>query len=159
MASQPLAKVVGRRIGIIRSKRKVDQARLIAELNEFGLEFTQPTISRIERGERELNATELFCFAAALGCSVVALFDPDDDVVEVAGGVLEGAAVRDWVRGFVPPPGMPSPPYYEAAPEDEWRAFFVPGFQRLVRNVTDRLPRALGDENTDTELVLRLLDN
>ena len=158
MPQQSLTKVVGERVKATRDRRGWDQSDLGAALTAVGLEYTQPTISRIERGERELSTSELFAFAAVLGVSPLALVVPlEGDAVEVGDGVVDGWALRDWVRGFAAPSGVDALAYRDAMPADERRAFHVPGVERLVRWTTDRLLRALGDG--DTELALRLLDD
>jgi transcriptional regulator with XRE-family HTH domain len=162
MPEKSLVKVVGERVRAIRAKQRINQTDLIGALRDVGFDFEQPTISRIERGERELSVSELFGFAAALGVSPVALVAPDaPSVIEAGGREVDDCGLRDWMRGFVPPSWIRERgavlAYYEALPEDERAAFHVPGVERLVRWTTDRLLRALGDG--DTELAHRLLDD
>jgi transcriptional regulator with XRE-family HTH domain len=142
---------VGPRVTVIRRKRNMEQSQLIAALEERGFTFTQSTISRVEKGDRELNVGELFGFAAALDCSPLALLDLEDDV-EVAGRVVDSWELRDWVRGFASPGWMDARAFYEAMPEDEWRAYRVDGVERLVRATTSRLLAALGDDETEAAL-------
>jgi transcriptional regulator with XRE-family HTH domain len=152
MAEQSLTEVISERIREIRyHKLGMNQAKLAAELAARGFPYEQTTLSRIERGERELRVSELFAFAAALGVSPIALLLPTDpaDDIEVGGDDrwLNGTQLRRWIRGFVPPPGANDRQrrlHYEQLPADEWNAFRVPGVERLVIWVIDRLLPALG---------------
>jgi transcriptional regulator with XRE-family HTH domain len=158
VAQHSLAEVVGKRVKALRERHGWDQSELSQRLATVGLEYAQPTISRIERGERELSTTELFSFAGVLHVSPLELVTPaEDDAVEAAGGVLDPAKLRGWVRGFAAPPELDALAFYDAMPANERRAFRIAGVERLVRWTTDRLLRALGDG--DTEFALRLLDD
>jgi transcriptional regulator with XRE-family HTH domain len=158
MAEQSLTEVISERIKTIRyHKLGMNQGELAAELAKRGFHYEQTTISRIERGERELSVSELFAFAAALGVSPIALLLPTnpEDGVWIANGILDGPGLRDWIRGFVPPPRANDRQrrlHYEQLPADEWNALQVPGVQRLVIWVTDRLLRALGNRAMASEV-------
>jgi transcriptional regulator with XRE-family HTH domain len=145
----PLAKAVGERVRTIRGRQLgMNQTALIAELKRRGFDYEQPTISRIERGERELSVSELFAFALVLGVSPLALVTPEDpdDIVELGGEYLNVHQLRDWVRSLIPPPpGEHRRRYLNALPNDEFHALQVPGVEKLVAAVTDRLLRFLGE--------------
>lgn len=51
-----------------REKASITQAELAERLTRAGLDVTQSVVSKIERGERRLDAVEFIYFARALGC-------------------------------------------------------------------------------------------
>ncbi len=77
----------------------------------------QANIAKIEAGQRKrLVVEDVLLFAAALNVSPVHLLVPfeDDHHIDTGFGAMESAALREWVRGWGPPP------HAQSGHEVEW---------------------------------------
>jgi len=65
--------IVGDRIRIARAIHKppMSQSDLLAQLQVHGLEITQPSLSRMENGQRPVNDYELVALSEVLNVSVM----------------------------------------------------------------------------------------
>jgi transcriptional regulator with XRE-family HTH domain len=69
---------IGLRIKEIRDRKKLKQTDLAAKLQTAGFDIDSNTISKIERGLRNLSGRELCIFAKVLGVSPFWLADVDE---------------------------------------------------------------------------------
>ena len=79
----PHPKIVGNVVGAYikkaRKKARLTQIQLSAELSvEYGIELSEPLISKIESGERTVRDKELKAIAQALGVTPDVLFGLKD---------------------------------------------------------------------------------
>jgi transcriptional regulator with XRE-family HTH domain len=151
---EELQKVVGERIKWLRIRRGWLQDDLSALLQHAGIAIQQPTLSRIERGERALDMQEMLGFAVVLGISPLGLILPDEEI-EAGGRAFDEIRLRDFWRGLIVPGWADALAYSDGMPADERSAYRLAGVERLVVAVTDRLLRAIGEG--EKKLALDLL--
>lgn len=68
-----LEATIGANVRTLRANRGWSQAKLASELQNFGVNLTQPTIAKLEGAERPIRVNELQALAFALGVSVEGL--------------------------------------------------------------------------------------
>jgi transcriptional regulator with XRE-family HTH domain len=81
--------VLARNARAYRSRKGIGQERLAARMRALGYSaFLRQTISKVEKGERRLFATEVFGLALALEITMRQLLEPqpDDKQVELPNG-------------------------------------------------------------------------
>ncbi len=111
MGSRPLAarapgEVFRHRLREAREARGMSQRELVMRVNSsLGLDMKQPTVTRIERGERKVTLDEMVVFALALDVAPVHLLVPidSDEPIRLAPN-LEASPydTRAWIRGAMP---------------------------------------------------------
>lgn len=100
---------IAQRVKQLRGRRGWTAAQLGAELAPHGVRWDRFTVANLENGKRQnVTVNELFALALALDVAPVNLLVPlHDTPYEVTPSRAEGAdAVRSWVRGEEPLPGM-----------------------------------------------------
>lgn len=89
--------------------RNLKQSDLADRMQTLGYQWTQSTVSDIERGERDVTATELVALALVLRNTVGSLLDPyyaDGDTELIYGDLepLDAQEVGAWLRQDDPLP-------------------------------------------------------
>jgi transcriptional regulator with XRE-family HTH domain len=75
-----LEQVIGRNVRAVREDRKLSQTTLGNRVAEWlGGSIPKQIVSKVEKGERSLDLTELVTFAHVLGVAVVDLLTPEGD--------------------------------------------------------------------------------
>lgn len=104
MAPTSYADVIVRNIRGMRSRKGLDQSELVERMRALGFtNWHRQTISRVERGDRRIQAEELLGLAVALETTMPALLTAldDDKAVEFPSGqVVDAAYVRALATGF-----------------------------------------------------------
>lgn len=93
------------RLREFRQARHLSQAQLAARVNAQGGVVTQTTITRLERGPREVTLDEMLSLARALNVSPLALLLPTGDageVMSIDGVQVTAGKVVDWFLGHSP---------------------------------------------------------
>lgn len=88
----------------LREAQGWSQARLAAEVVKRGGVITQTTLTRLERGPRQVTLDELLTLAAALRVSPLVLLLPEtaEDSVRIDRQELSAADLADWFLGVDP---------------------------------------------------------
>lgn len=81
---------IGRNLQFIRTLGNMSQTELAKRARGRGLQFHQPTVQRIENGERPLRLTEATVICELFECSLGDLLDTKDNhtkMIDVASGL------------------------------------------------------------------------
>jgi transcriptional regulator with XRE-family HTH domain len=84
--------------------RDLDQAGLAEKMRHLRHEWTQATVSEVERGERNVTVDELAGLAIAFGVALGELLDPDRLRVSLDVGMtgpLRKSLASAWARGLL----------------------------------------------------------
>lgn len=102
-APESISEVARRRVQEVREIRRLSLRDLSARLVALGHRIDKTTLSRIERGDREITLPELDALALALGVSPLSLTCPTDDAAPMRVGTTvtrPAGTIRAWRRGF-----------------------------------------------------------
>lgn len=102
-----VASVVARNVADLRDRRRLSVRALSARLSELGHPILASGLSKIENGDRRVDADDLVALAVALGVSPVRLLLPAEEVGEVQLTPEQHAAwssAWEWATGAQPLP-------------------------------------------------------
>lgn len=151
----PLA-TVARRVREVRKRRGYTAEKLAERLKEHGVPWERGVVVKFESGRRQsLSVDELYGLALALDCSVMALLVPlDNRPVQVTPARVESAdAVRVWITGATPLPGIDEHTYYTEVPVKELGPWAVGEREHLE----DRVVQLARRHNTSVSETLRTM--
>jgi transcriptional regulator with XRE-family HTH domain len=147
----PVGHQVARNLEDLREARRLTQRELAARMTALGRPVTMQMVSKMEQGERRVDADDLTTAAIALGVNVSALLLPrdadNDDIIELTPEVRQRAGVTwKWADGAMPFPEDPLPVGQSEA-ESPWQK--AADFQRYARPLAEATPQS------DVEATLR----
>ena len=106
----PVGRYVVQNLARIRTERGLNYRQLSDRLRQIGRPIPTLGLSRIENGNRRVDADDLVALCIALEVGPAALLlpaDADEDEVELTGKVrVSGYAARRWAAGTTPLPAV-----------------------------------------------------
>jgi transcriptional regulator with XRE-family HTH domain len=140
----PVGHQVARNLEDLREARRLTQKELAARMTALGRPVTMQMVSKMEQGERRVDADDLTTAAIALGVNVSALLLPrdadDDDIIELTPEVRQRAGVTwKWADGAMPFPEDPLPVGQSEA-GSHWQK--AADFQRYARPLAEAAPQS-----------------
>ncbi|MCM3886114.1 helix-turn-helix transcriptional regulator [Frankia sp. R82] len=90
---------IAERLRRLRTDSGLTQAEIAGRATRWGLSWKPSTVAALETEQRALTGPELLLLPAILGCPLVEIVAAEDDMIEIAPGlVLTGATVHQLVR-------------------------------------------------------------